>query len=119
MDKKNEEERRLTSLLKEVGERAGLSLEEMKRRYSDFLSQIAKQSITDKELERRTDEFVAYLLKGKKKTVRSYLKVTVSLNEEEAKVFYRIKAHLGAKSNASVFRRLLSDAKTKNKNGSS
>jgi hypothetical protein len=109
--KRKKEEENLTLLLKQVGERAGLSLEEMKRRYSEFLSQTAKPSITDEELDRRVSEFLETILKGRGKKPKVALKVTVTLNAEEARRFHMIKQTLGVKSNAAVLRSILNSYK--------
>ncbi|MCJ7422650.1 hypothetical protein MUP01_00045 [Candidatus Bathyarchaeota archaeon] len=106
-----EEEDNLTLLMKQVGERAGLTLEEMRSRYNQFLSQTAKLSITDEELDKKTREFLETISKGRKKKTKPALKVTVAFNDEEAKRFYAIKGILGAKSNAAVLRKLLNSYK--------
>jgi hypothetical protein len=111
-NKCSDQEKRLTLLLRQVGEKAGLSPEEMRRRYDDFLSQVAKPSLSNEELDKRTKEFVTFVLKGKRKPTEKPLKVTVSMNQEEAVKFQRLKARFAVKSNASVFRRLLSETKT-------
>lgn len=100
-------EKDLDLLLKQVGEKSGLSLEEMKRRYTEFLSQTATPSISEEELEKKTKEFLETLSAGKRKVPKIALKVTVTLNEEEAKKFYTIKKAMGVKSNAAVLRELL------------
>ena len=105
--KVKKEEEDITSLLKQVGEKAGLSVEEMVRRYNEFLSQTATSSISDEELDRRVKDFLETISKGKRKEARVALKVTVTLSEDEAKKFFVIKEAIGAKSNAAVLREVL------------
>jgi hypothetical protein len=113
MKKKREkkEDDNLALLMKQVSEKAGLTLEEMRTRYNQFLSQTAKLSITDEELNKKTMEFLETISKKRKMKTKPPLKVTVAFNDEEARRFNAIKAKLAVESNAAVLRELLNSYK--------
>jgi len=101
-----EEEERLKALLKQVGDEAGVTPEEMERRYREFMSRVPVARASKKEMNLMIREF-RKALRIKPTPKRKSLKVTVTLVGAEKDLFDRAKSEYAAESNSAVFRRLL------------
>jgi hypothetical protein len=95
-DEEIEQTRKL--LLKQIGEAAGLTTEEMEKRLRNLLR---RSSVRDQDVEK----VVVKALEKVKKQQR--LKVTVELNEDLEQKFIILKKKFGAKSNSLLLKKLI------------
>jgi len=95
--------RRHTLLLKQMGEAAGLSQEEMEMRWNELIRR------STEGLELATEQTSSVQSKRIEKR-RPVMKVTLSLKDTEVPMFESLKKKFNSKSNAEVFRRLLIEA---------
>lgn len=100
------QENHMKRLLREAADRFDIPLEEMERRLREFLDRTPESQLTREELQKRKAEAFVRLPSSRGRAAPA-LKVTVSLNDQEARKFTMLKEQTGAISNAAVFRRLL------------
>jgi hypothetical protein len=98
-------------LLREAANQSGVPLEEMERRLREFLDRTPESKLTQEEIQKRKEEALASLPRSRGRAAPA-LKVTVSLNYQEARQFTVLKEQMGALSNAEVVRKLLIDRKS-------
>jgi hypothetical protein len=98
-DEEIEQTRKL--LLKQIGEAAGLTTEEMEKRLRNLLR---RSSVRDQDVEK----VVVKALEKVKKQQR--LKVTVELNEDLEQKFIILKKKFEAKSNSQLLKKLITYA---------
>jgi hypothetical protein len=100
------QENHMKRLLREAADRFDIPLEEMERRLREFLDRTPESQLTREELQKRKAEAFARFPSSRGRAAPA-LKVTVSLNDQEARKFTMLKEQTGAISNTEVFRRLL------------